>query len=97
MTYDRSHVRQNRRREADRQLLGYRHLVGRAAAGEVLDVDAMKELSAVMGGLQLPGYCWRRYVLAAGSWPRAAEHRRGELLANHPHLFDDCDEWVAER
>jgi hypothetical protein len=57
----------------------------------------MKELSAVMGGLQLPGHCWRRDVLAAGSWPRAAEHRRGELLANHPHLFDDCDEWVAER
>ncbi len=79
------------------RLLSYRAFVGRAARGEVLNVDAMKELSAVMAGLQLPGHAWRRDVLAAGSWPRAGQHRRRELLANHPHLFSDAESWVEER
>ena len=79
------------------RLLAYRAFVARAARGEVLSDDAMKELTAVMGGLQLPGHAWRRDVLAIGSWPRAAEHRRRELLEEHPHLFDDCDEWVAAK
>jgi len=79
------------------RLLAYRAFVANAARGEVLSVDGMKELSAVMGGLQLPGHAWRRDVLAVGSWPRAAENRRRELLAEHPHLFDDVESWVAER
>ena len=79
------------------RLLAYRAFVARAARGEVLDVDAMREMSAVMSGLQLPGHAWRRDVLAVGSWPRAAEHRRRELLANHPHLFCDAEQWVAEK
>jgi len=79
------------------RLLAYRAFVARAARGDVLDIDARKELTAVMSGLQLPGHAWRRDVLAVGSWPRAAEHRRRELLAEHPHLFDDVESWVAER
>jgi hypothetical protein len=79
------------------RLLAYRAFVAHAARGEVLDIDARKELTAVMGGLQLPGHCWQRDVIAVRFWPRAAEHRRRELLANYPHLFDECDEWVAER
>lgn len=83
-----------RNRQAER-LMVYRRLVACVARGERLSMAQRGELAEVMERLDLPNYALPRDARAVLEWNAVDLDARAMLALDHPHLFDNADEWAA--